>query len=93
MERSVTLSTHYHSRMPIQVHEWQSIYKSTTIPIPRFPPVDSSVTFVGRLAQEILRITDTRYMWGHTSCMSGSCDLLLKVTRLTCILTLHVQTM
>lgn len=43
-----------------QVHDWQSVYQSTTIPIPCYKPVDSSVTFVGRLAQEILRITDTR---------------------------------
>ena len=34
--------------------------QSTTIPIPRYRPVDSSVTFIGRLAREILRITDTR---------------------------------
>ena len=45
-----------------QIHDWQSVYQSTTIPIPRFPRSDSeSVTFVGRLAREILRITDTRY--------------------------------
>ena len=82
--------THTH----IQVHEWQSIYQSTTIPIPHFPPVDSSVTFVGQLAQEILRITNTRYKWGHASCMWGSCDLLLKVMWLTCdkVLTLYVRT-
>lgn len=43
-----------------KVHDWQSVYQSPTIPIPRFPQVDSSVTFVGRLAQEILRITDIR---------------------------------
>ena len=46
----------------LQVHDWQSMFQSTTIPIPRFPRTDSdSVTFVGRLAREILRITDTRY--------------------------------
>ena len=43
-----------------QIHDWQSVYQSTTIPIPRYRPVDSSVTFIGRLAREILRITDTR---------------------------------
>ncbi|CAI8048928.1 WASH complex subunit 5 [Geodia barretti] len=44
-----------------KIHDWQSVYQSTTIPIPRFPRSDSeSVTFVGRLAREILRITDTR---------------------------------
>jgi len=37
MEQSVTLSTHWHSNKPIQVHEWQLIYQSTTIPIPHFP--------------------------------------------------------
>lgn len=37
------------------------MYQSTTIPIPRFERVDQSVTFVGRLANEILRMTDTRY--------------------------------
>ena len=41
--------------------DWQSLYQSQTIPIPRFVPVDSSVNFIGRLAQEILRITDTRH--------------------------------
>ena len=46
----------------LQIHDWQSVYQSTTIPIPQFPRSDSeSVTFVGRLAREILRITDTRY--------------------------------
>ena len=43
-----------------QVHDWQSFYQSTTIPIPKFPPVDESVNFIGRLAREILRITDTK---------------------------------
>ncbi|XP_073257126.1 WASH complex subunit 5-like isoform X2 [Porites lutea] len=43
-----------------KVHDWQSIYQSTTIPIPKFPPVDESVNFIGRLAREILRITDTK---------------------------------
>jgi WASH complex subunit strumpellin len=42
-----------------KVLDWQSSYQSQTIPIPVFPPVDSSVNFIGRLAREILRITDT----------------------------------
>ena len=42
--------------------DWQSIYQSTTIPIPRFVPVDESVNFIGRLGREVLRITDPR--WG-----------------------------
>ena len=43
------------------MQDWQSLYQSKTIPIPRFYPVDAqSVNFVGRLAREILRITDPR---------------------------------
>ena len=37
------------------------MYQSTTIPIPRFERVDHAVTFIGRLANEILRMTDTRF--------------------------------
>ncbi|XP_041358411.1 WASH complex subunit 5-like [Gigantopelta aegis] len=43
-----------------KVQDWESIYQSTAIPIPRFAPVDESVNFIGRLAREILRITDPR---------------------------------
>ncbi len=43
-----------------KVADWESIYQSTAIPIPRFPPVDHSVNFIGRLAREILRITDPK---------------------------------
>ena len=43
-----------------KIYDWQSIYQSSTIPIPRFPRVDNSVNFIGRLAREILRITDTK---------------------------------
>ena len=51
-----------------KVYDWQSIYQSTTIPIPRFLPVDGSVTFIGRLASEILRITDTKYVTYNVMC-------------------------
>lgn len=40
-----------------KVHDWQSVYQSKDIPIPRFPPVDGSVNFIGRLAREVLRQT------------------------------------
>ncbi|XP_077866142.1 WASH complex subunit 5-like [Saccoglossus kowalevskii] len=45
-----------------KVLDFQSVYQSTAIPIPRFPPVmgDSSVNFIGRMAREILRMTDPR---------------------------------
>ena len=43
-----------------QVLDFQSIYQSKSIPIPRCAPVDASVNFIGRLAREILRITDPR---------------------------------
>ena len=44
-------------RGSLQVHDWQSVYQSKDIPIPRFPPVDGSVNFIGRLAREIMRQT------------------------------------
>eukprot|EP00040_Diaphanoeca_grandis_P027104 m.153504 g.153504 ORF g.153504 m.153504 type:complete len:1159 (+) comp30837_c1_seq2:255-3731(+) len=40
------------------IHDWMSVYQSKSIPIPRFEPVDGSVNFIGRLAREMLRITD-----------------------------------
>ncbi|KAG1662783.1 WASH complex subunit 5 [Nymphon striatum] len=44
-----------------KVQDWQSMHQSRTIPIPKFPPLDnSSVNFIGRLAREILRITDPK---------------------------------
>uniref|UniRef100_A0A8B9L1E7 WASH complex subunit 5 n=1 Tax=Astyanax mexicanus TaxID=7994 RepID=A0A8B9L1E7_ASTMX len=43
-----------------KIQDWQSIYQSTHIPIPKYPPVDESATFIGRLCREILRITDPR---------------------------------
>ncbi|KAH0617444.1 hypothetical protein JD844_015683 [Phrynosoma platyrhinos] len=43
-----------------KIQDWQSIYQSTHIPIPKFAPVDESVTFIGRLCREILRITDPK---------------------------------
>ena len=43
-----------------KVQDFESIYQSTTIPIPRFQMVDGSVNFIGRLAREILRITDPK---------------------------------
>lgn len=45
-----------------QIQDWQSVYQSTHIPIPKFPPVDESATFIGRLCREILRITDPKYV-------------------------------
>lgn len=43
-----------------KVQDWESIYQSTAIPIPRFARVDESVNFIGRLAREVIRITDPR---------------------------------
>uniref|UniRef100_A0A4W3IF16 WASH complex subunit 5 n=1 Tax=Callorhinchus milii TaxID=7868 RepID=A0A4W3IF16_CALMI len=43
-----------------KILDWQSMYQSTHIPIPKFQPVDESVTFIGRLCREILRITDPK---------------------------------
>ncbi|XP_071458232.1 WASH complex subunit 5 isoform X2 [Marmota flaviventris] len=43
-----------------KIQDWQSMYQSTHIPIPKLPPVDESITFIGRLCREILRITDPK---------------------------------
>ena len=43
-----------------KILDFQSVYQSKAIPIPRFSPVDQSVNFIGRLAREILRITDPK---------------------------------
>ena len=45
-----------------KIMDWESIYQSTTIPIPRFRQLDGeSYNFIGRLAREIIRITDFKY--------------------------------
>ena len=44
-----------------KVLEFESVYQSKSIPIPKFEPIDVySVNFVGRLARELLRITDPK---------------------------------
>uniref|UniRef100_A0A8C5CG81 WASH complex subunit 5 n=1 Tax=Gadus morhua TaxID=8049 RepID=A0A8C5CG81_GADMO len=43
-----------------KIQDWQSVYQSTHIPIPKFPSVDESATFIGRLCREVLRITDPK---------------------------------
>ncbi|XP_066254336.1 WASH complex subunit 5 isoform X1 [Euwallacea similis] len=43
-----------------KVHPWQSIYQSRYVPIPIYPPIDGSENFVGRLAREVIRLTDPR---------------------------------
>ncbi|KAJ8919831.1 hypothetical protein NQ315_006360 [Exocentrus adspersus] len=43
-----------------KVHPWQSTYQSRYVPIPLYPPVDNSVNFIGRLAREVIRLTDPR---------------------------------
>nr|XP_054772878.1 LOW QUALITY PROTEIN: WASH complex subunit 5-like [Lytechinus pictus] len=43
-----------------KVHDWQSVYQSTTIPIPKFPPVDNSINFMGLLMLYMLGITDPK---------------------------------
>lgn len=44
-----------------KVHAWESVYQSRYVPIPRHPPTDNiSENFIGRLAREIIRITDPR---------------------------------
>ncbi len=46
-----------------KIFDYESIYQSKNIPIPIFPPLggqDPSANFIGRLAREILRITDPK---------------------------------
>lgn len=44
-----------------KVHDWESAFQSRYVPIPHYAPTDSiSENFVGRLAREILRITDPK---------------------------------
>ena len=50
-----------------KIFEYESIYQSKNIPIPVYPPLSNpngvgevSVNFIGRLAREILRMTDAR---------------------------------
>ncbi|XP_076032316.1 WASH complex subunit strump [Oratosquilla oratoria] len=44
-----------------KVPDHDSLYQSVAIPIPRFAPTDNqSVNFIGRLAREILRVTDPK---------------------------------
>ncbi|XP_063699723.1 WASH complex subunit 5 [Culicoides brevitarsis] len=44
-----------------KVSEWNSKYQSHTIPIPTYPgEADGAATFIGRLAKELLRITDPK---------------------------------
>lgn len=43
------------------IQDWQSKFQSTAVPIPRPTSTDPrSATFIGRLAREILRITDPK---------------------------------
>ncbi|GAB6028824.1 WASH complex subunit 5 [Chamberlinius hualienensis] len=44
-----------------KVHDWQSIHQSRAIPIPKFDAIDGqSINFIGRLANEILRVTSPK---------------------------------
>lgn len=44
-----------------KVQPWQSLYQSRYVPIPLFAPTDTfSENFVGRLAREVIRLTDPR---------------------------------
>ncbi|KAL5258379.1 hypothetical protein ACHWQZ_G009024 [Mnemiopsis leidyi] len=45
----------------VQVFDWQSLYQSQHIPIPRFLPIDESQTFIGRLARQLLNITNPTF--------------------------------
>jgi len=49
------------SFMRAKILDWQSVYQSKVIPVPSFEPCDGqSMTFIGRLAREMIRITDPK---------------------------------
>ncbi|KAF5272730.1 hypothetical protein FQA39_LY07757 [Lamprigera yunnana] len=44
-----------------KVHTWESAYQNRHVPIPHYAPTDvDSINFVGRLARELIRLTDPR---------------------------------
>ncbi|CAH1180444.1 unnamed protein product [Phaedon cochleariae] len=43
-----------------KIHPWQSVFQSRYVPIPLYMPTDQSVNFIGRLAKEVIRLTDPR---------------------------------
>lgn len=44
-----------------KVQDWQSEYQSSNIPLPVYAPTDNiSLNFIGRLATEILRLTNPK---------------------------------
>ncbi|XP_054285996.1 WASH complex subunit 5-like isoform X1 [Macrosteles quadrilineatus] len=59
------------SFLRVKVMSWQSVHQNKAIPVPLFSPTDTqSITFVGRLAHELIRITDPRttlYVMSATS--------------------------
>lgn len=46
-----------------KVHTWESAFQSRYVPIPLYPTIDNvSENFIGRLAREIIRLTDPKYI-------------------------------
>ncbi|KAI4470697.1 wash complex subunit 5 [Holotrichia oblita] len=46
-----------------KVHDWESAYQSRHVPIPYYPPTDNiNENFIGRLAREIIKLTDLKAM-------------------------------
>ncbi|KRT79258.1 hypothetical protein AMK59_7788 [Oryctes borbonicus] len=44
-----------------KVHDWESAYQSRHVPIPFYPPTDNiSENFIGRLAREMIKLTDLK---------------------------------
>lgn len=43
-----------------KVQPWQSTYQSRFVPIPVYPSTDNSVNFIGRLAREVIRLTEPK---------------------------------
>nr|XP_023013029.1 WASH complex subunit 5 [Leptinotarsa decemlineata] len=43
-----------------KIYPWQSVFQSRYVPIPLHQPTDQSVNFIGRLAREVIRLTDPK---------------------------------
>ncbi|ERL87541.1 hypothetical protein D910_04932 [Dendroctonus ponderosae] len=66
-----------------KIHPWQSAYQNRYVPIPIYPPQDQSENFIGRLAREVIRLTDPRSSAVYLSTTSTWYDIKLHKPVLT----------
>jgi len=69
-----------------KVYDHQSAYQSESIPIPKFPRIDESINFIGRLAREIITQTSfksTTYLDQMSGWFDGTGRELIGIRTLT----------